>query len=350
MLGPSMLVPTPPSEGPRRPPAHAVRSRAASEAPPVLRSPLTLFVLCVGTFLASGLLLGTGELHASLAFWSSKAPRLWHLLLSFQPALWVTSVAVVWPEFSKARRSVWPSSGSRLRPGLVLCTVLMVLVACIPLLIQTLTNQAMLPANAEQTLAMPGFRFKLVAIGVVGVLVAAVHAFGILCVHAQLIDWRRRSAPGETVCSPSRLEKDTRRFLQLRSQVRLFLGFAATIIGIATLSTGALREVVNEGALTSADRFPASLAMAYGLHFSALLAAVYLPAQFTLNSIGELLAERLVTQSLGKRARWKEWTDEQRAVRTYLGLEDNALDVLRDGIAMLAPLMASLSSLLLSHG
>ncbi|XXF78175.1 hypothetical protein P2318_00015 [Myxococcaceae bacterium GXIMD 01537] len=340
-----MFVPRPQPNG--EPPPH---EEAAQAARSLLASPLALFILCVGTFIAAGLLLGAGSLKASLEFWTSREARLWHLLLSLQPALWVTSLAVAWPEFSRPERTVWPPRESRLRPGLVACTVLALLAASIPLFIQAITGRPLLPETAALDIGMPGFDAKLLATSILGVLAAGAHAFGILCVHAQLIDWRRRGSP-EAPEGASPLEEDTRRYLMLRSQLKLFLTCAAAIIGLATLSTGALRTLLN-GALgggKAPEAFPASLATAYGLHFSVLLATIYLPAQRTLYTVGAALADRLVTQSLGPRTRWREWQDEHRAVRVHLGMEDNALDILKDGVAVLAPLMASVSSLLL-HG
>jgi hypothetical protein len=44
---------------------------------------------------------------------------------------------------------------------------------------------------------------------------------------------------------------------------------------------------------------------------------------------------------------WKEWFDELQAVRAWLGLRDSALQELQQGLAVLAPLLASLSTLIL---
>ena len=92
-------------------------------------------------------------------------------------------------------------------------------------------------------------------------------------------------------------------------------------------------------------RFSAALVMAYGAFFSALLALVFLPAARTLTTVGEALADQLLEESLGTRKRWGEWMGERQAIRAWLGLEDNAMKVLQDSIAMLAPLVGSLSAL-----
>jgi hypothetical protein len=76
-----------------------------------------------------------------------------------------------------------------------------------------------------------------------------------------------------------------------------------------------------------------------------LLAIIYLPIRKTLNEVGQSLAEGLVRPSLGTRISWKQWGEEQKAVRTYLGLQGSGLQDLQQGLSVLAPLLASLSSL-----
>lgn len=332
--------------GQKQPVLHGVPTARKGTARSLLRSPLALFILSLLTFLAAGFLLGLGALEHSRAFWGSKDARLWHLLLALQPSLWLCSVAVAWRELSSFKLSLRPRRGSRHRLGLTVCTVLVLFMAAIPMLLPLYSGKSLLPENAAALTGMPHFDLKVFIVSGLGTLVATLHALGILCVYARLIDWRRGEAPASAEGRARRLKRDTRRYQQLRSQMRLFLGSAALIIGMAMLSTGALRNLLNHGPAGSTEVYPASLAMSYGLHFTALLAAIYLPAQRTLSAMGGRLADQLLSQSLGQRTRWKEWVDEQRAVRAHLGLEDNALAILKDGISVLAPLVASLSSLM----
>lgn len=343
-----MSTPKPESDGAgeKKPVLHEVAAeRPETVRSLLLRSPLALFILGLLTFLSSGVLLGIGSQQEYRVFWGSQGTRLWHLLLALQPALWLCSIAVVWREICSFKLSLWPGRKSRHRLGLALCTVLVLFTASLPMLIPLYIGRPLLPENSAALSGMPYFDIKIFIVSGLGTLAATLHSLGILCVHARLIDWQRRSMPASAEGLARRLKRDTRRYQQLRSQMRLFLGSAALIVGLAMLSTGSLRNLLNRASAPH-EVFPVSLAMAYGLHFTALLAAIYLPAQSTLNSIGGKLAEQLLAQSLGQRTRWKEWVDEQRAIRAHLGLEDNALALVKDGISVLAPLVASLSSLL----
>jgi hypothetical protein len=66
--------------------------------------------------------------------------------------------------------------------------------------------------------------------------------------------------------------------------------------------------------------------------------------------LGQGLAERLVRQSLDVDADWKQSFEEQRTASTYLGLQGSALQELQQGLTVLAPLLASISSLVLGSG
>jgi hypothetical protein len=66
--------------------------------------------------------------------------------------------------------------------------------------------------------------------------------------------------------------------------------------------------------------------------------------------VGQALAERLVWQSLGVNPTWKHRLEEQQAISIQLGLQGSALQDLQQGLAVLAPFLASISSLTLDLG
>jgi hypothetical protein len=47
---------------------------------------------------------------------------------------------------------------------------------------------------------------------------------------------------------------------------------------------------------------------------------------------------------------WTDWSQEQQAIRTWLGLQSTALQDFQQGLSVLAPLLASLSALALGAG
>jgi hypothetical protein len=87
--------------------------------------------------------------------------------------------------------------------------------------------------------------------------------------------------------------------------------------------------------------------MVFGIYYTWVLAIIYLPIRKSLTEVGQVLAEGLVRQSLVGRVTWKQWFEEQQAVRTYLGLHGSALQDIQQGLSVLAPLLASISSLAL---
>ncbi len=327
----SAPAPTPP---PQPGPALTVAPRPVA-AP--RGSPFLPFVVCAVTFFASAALLGGVSGPEATAFWTLPEARLWHLFVSLQPALWLSSFLVVWPDFRDARRTVLPQE-TRHRVGAALCFTLALAAAALPLTVQELTGTSLLPRESELATRMSGFFTKMTLMGVVGTVAAAVHAFGILCIHARLFELAHAPPTPD-------LEDEVREYQRLRSQLRRFLGYSAAIIGLATLSTGALRNLILDE--VPGTRFSPALVMAYGTFFSALLALIFVPAHRTLTAVGDGLAERLLHASLGTRERWSEWKDEHQAIRAHLGLEDSALKTLQDSIAVLAPLVGSLSALVL---
>ncbi len=80
------------------------------------------------------------------------------------------------------------------------------------------------------------------------------------------------------------------------------------------------------------------------------MASIYLPIRKTLVDVGESLSERLIQHSPGPRAPWKERSEAQQATHTYLRLQESALQELQQGLSVLAPLLAGISSRILSPG
>ncbi|MBJ6760772.1 hypothetical protein JGU66_08345 [Myxococcaceae bacterium JPH2] len=336
----SAPLPAPESPSPNEPLRlnEPLRPVTLSPVIPLRGPPFGSFLICVATFLVTAAFLGGLSGAEATAFWTLPEARLWHLFLAAQPVLWLASFLAVASDFRDPERSVLPRR-TPYRAGALACFALTLFAAALPIVIQLLTHTSLLPPEAAQATRMPGFLWKMPTLSAVGTAAATVHAFGILCVQARL--YELVTLPGSTT-SDARV----REYQRLREQLRRFLGYAAAIIGIATLSTGSLRNLIL-GEMPGA-RFSAALVMAYGAFFSALLALMFLPAARSLTAVGESLAEELLQASLGERRRWSDWMTERQAIRAYLGLEDNALKVLQDSIAVLAPIVGSLSALAFS--
>jgi len=307
----------------------------------IFRSPLSLVLLCALTFIAALFLLeGTGQ-----AFWRTRDTWLWHLIFAFQPVLYVTSIAVVFKDFKAGNSSVWPGTcGARL--AVVLCTALVVALIALPVVF-TRATQSPLHVQLDAITQMPDSVMKWVVLVTLATAVSALHLCGLFGAHIQLIGWLPEYLGQDEEPGPQNLDEDVRRYLRLRSQLQRFLGILAGINCVVILNAGSWSSLLEARSHVRAELAPPSFIIAYGLYFTALLACCYLPAHNTLTKVGDLLANRLVRQSISARTTWKEWSDEQQAVRTYLGLQGSALQELQQSIAVLSPFIASISTLAL---
>jgi hypothetical protein len=210
--------------------------------------------------------------------------------------------------------------------------------------------RSVLPENAEVLTRLPGFRTKTIILNLLGVVVLMLHTSGMFGVHAQLLARPRESPSRRGKPEAASLREDVLRYQHLRSRLERYLGFSATLIGLSLLNVGALRDLLNEAASPQPELLPADLVIAYGIYFTGLLAIIYLPAHKSLKELGQSLAERLVQHSLDVDADWKQSFAEQQTASAYLGLQSSALQELQQALTVLAPILASISSLVLGLG
>ncbi|MGZ3459635.1 MAG: hypothetical protein ACXU86_14165 [Archangium sp.] len=338
----------PPSPGPSRPgsPLSVWRDgRAAFSL--IFGSPLVFNIICALSFVAA-FLFQVGTDVRNLAFLDSRQPRLWHVVLTIQPALWVVSTFIIWSKF-RSHRLVWPGT-RRERMVVILCTAVTLIMGALPFVAQFITWRTSIPPNAMGLASMPEFRTTTLIMSIIGIVVAALHALSLFCVHVQLLGQLPESLSHGKEAGAGDLEEDVLRYLQLRSQSGRLLGLAGVIIGTSILSVGILRNLLNQVPPSRPELFPPEPVVSYGIYFTGLIASIYLPLRKTLADVGEALADRLLRQTLGANATWKERAEEQQAARTYLGLQESALQELQQGLSVLAPLLASLFSLVLGPG
>ena len=147
-------------------------------------------------------------------------------------------------------------------------------------------------------------------------------------------------------------EKDLRTYLTLRSDLQWLLGFLGAVIGLAVLASAALRQVVELYAHkhASANIPVAQGIIVYGLLLSLLLALIFLPTWATVQQAGVLLRDEVATlpaltsDALEDRVRKRDVVDE------LMGLRVSASTSFKAGVAILAPLIGSLATLLPGFG
>ncbi|AKJ00392.1 Hypothetical protein AA314_02018 [Archangium gephyra] len=302
-------------------------------------------IACVLTFVASLQFLLEGPGLNSLDILSARQTRLWHMLVAFEPTLWLASLLSVFGDF-KRNGAVWPGPG-RERLAVVFYAVFLFTMALLPTIVPLLARPSFLPANVDALTEVPHLQAKMFVLNCLGSVVSVMLACGMLSVHIQLVGRPLRNPSSAEETATESLEREVLRYQQLRAQLKRCLGFAGTIISVSILTVSAFNNVLTQAAPPQPDVLPSMAAMSFGIYFTGFLAIVYLPASKTLSEVGEALAAQLVRRSPGARATWKQWSEEQQAVRTYLGLEGSALQELQQGLALLSPFVASLSALIL---
>ena len=318
----------------------------------IFQSKLVVPLVCGLTFVASlQFLLGGPSLDSLdvLSALNTRPTKLWHLLVAFQPVLWLASLLSV---FGDARRNgpVWPGPRSE-RLAVGFHAVFIFTLALLPAIIAPLLlNPSVLPADVDALTEVPHLREKMFILNCLGSVVGVMLVCGMLSVHIQLIGQPLRTPSSGEETAEESLEGEVVRYQRLRAQLKRCLGFAGGVISAALLSISAFNNVLAQAIPTQPGVFPATATLGFGIYFTGFLALLYLPAAKTLSEAGEALAARLVRRSPGARATWKQWSEEQRAVRTWLGLEGSPLQELQQGLALLSPFIASLSTLLFGTG
>ena len=318
------------------------RDRGPSVFSLLFRSPLSFFVLCSLTFMATLLLLGGASLD-TLTLWDSRQTRLWNMLLALHPTVWVASLLIVSGDLA-GHHPVWPRRWrGRLTAGL--CTLLILGMTAVPIMIQFIIPPFPSSVNTELVTGIPAYRAKMFLLNLCGTVIGTLHACGMFSVHVQLIGCLSEYRARPEATGVEELEQDVLHYQRLRSQLKRFLTVSAAIIGLTIVGASVFRGLLLAAYPSLPEVFPASTLMSFGLYLTGLLASVYLPAHKTLTDVGQMLTDRLLQRSLGPRSTWKQWLQEQQAIQTYLGLQGSALQELQQVLTLLTPFLASLSSL-----
>lgn len=314
----------------------------------IFRSPLVISLIGFLTFVTS-LFAVFNAGRQGLAPLHLRQDTLWHMLAALALTTWVTTIVIVLGDFNR-NRSAWPRT-RREWMGVALYVSLTIPMHALPLLSQhyawkeePLVHAAVLRLEPHPSLT------KSLLINLLGLTNAALLTLGVVSVTVQLLarlpEYRRREEqhPSEN------LDEDVRWYQECRSRLRWFLNLIAFVIGISVLAMGAFRNLLNLSNLGSGAVFPIAPVIGYGLYYTGLIGGIYLSVDRILKDVGRTLTTRLVHQSLGEHATWKQRAEEQQAARTYLELQKSALQEFQQGLTVLSPLLASISSLILSPG
>ena len=154
-------------------------------------------------------------------------------------------------------------------------------------------------------------------------------------------------------------------YLHLRSDLERLLGFLGAVIGLAVLTVAALRQVVVQEYNHSVLRkqvlvhhklvrqpwnFPPEVLILYGLVLTVIVALVYLPTWVTMQQTGSLLRDGVAPFPEPTSDRFEAQLQKRAALDDLLGLRVSAATSFKAGVAILSPLLASLTPLLTKLG
>jgi hypothetical protein len=200
---------------------------------------------------------------------------------------------------------------------------------------------------------MPGHEWKVHLLTAVGVLVGLFAAWGIWLTHAKLTELADRLDRKEVSREGARHD-----FLIHQGRLKRFLGALGVILGLLVLATAAQRQTVlaydHQVHCTPTCRkdfqpvdYGYQLVLVYGLFFSILIAAVYLPTHLSLTNVGNQIRDEFFADVPPSAPEWQERTANREKLGSLLELDVGPLGRLKASAAILTPLISGLTGLLL---
>lgn len=247
---------------------------------------------------------------------------LWTSLIAAQTMLWTLAL----PPLALMARRHWTSRPDAFARGDVFfaAVLLVLLLAAIPV-------GSYVAGNGPPEFLSHGTTKVRVLTGI-AVLVSVVAAVSIWLIRAKLEWLREQNATKENLQT----------YLRLRADLDRVLGYLGTVVGLAVLSSAGMRRVIQD--VGSTGSFHAESVVAYGLALSLILALIYLPTYLVAQAVGTNLRDELAPFPEPKRL--VEGLEERRKLDEALGLTVSAIASFRAGVAILAPLLGGLTSLL----
>jgi hypothetical protein len=137
-------------------------------------------------------------------------------------------------------------------------------------------------------------------------------------------------------------EETIRRLADLRTLLHRLLAILATTVSTVTLATGALRVALL--ATPHPPSYPISAPLLLGLALSVVVAASYLPAAVQLQDTCSEFADKVVPVPSNELS--ETWAEDRQRVEKLLPTGDGAKDAVSTSLAIVAPVVTSLSGVL----
>jgi hypothetical protein len=248
---------------------------------------------------------------------------LWVALMCAQTGLWALALAWLLPSVRQLRRLY----GRANRREIVVSTAIILALIVSLTVVGPLINSR--PDYVRHHSVKLGF------LTLVGALVGLVAAQGIWLVRGGLT-----AVAGEAV-----REQALESFRSLQGELQRFLGTLGAILGLLVLATAAQRHAVLDYAPRTDYDF--ELVLVYGLFFSILIAAIYLPTHLTLVAVGGGLRDSFFPPLPPSAPEWEERMRQREHFGQMLQLDVGPFGRLSASAAILTPLIGSLIALVL---
>lgn len=246
---------------------------------------------------------------------------LWAALMCAQTGLWALALGWLAPSVRRLHRLYGDANRQETVVSTAIILVVIVLLAVVA------------PLFSSRPDYVPHHTVKLGFLTLVGALVGLVAAEGIWLVRGGLASVARDGVS----------ERALERFQFLQSELRRFLGTLGAILGLLVLATAAQRHAVLDYAPNANYDF--ELVLVYGLFFSILIGAIYLPAHLTLMAVGDRLRDSFFPALAPAAAEWEERTRRREQFGRMLELDVGPFGRLSANAAILTPLIGSLIAL-----
>jgi hypothetical protein len=254
---------------------------------------------------------------------SSGAFVLWAALVATQSMLWTLASGPLVGAFVRHWRATGIDATAR-RDVVLAALMLAILVAAVPFTSFVVGRpEEVIPHAHVKTYLLTAITF-VVALGAAG---------SIWLIRARL----ERLGTDAT-------KENLRTYLALRSELDRHLAYLGGVVGLAVLSSAVLRSVLAE----TNTAYPPEAVILYGIALSLIVALVFVPTYLAAQAVGGKIRDGIAP--LPDRGPFADGLAERRKLEDVLGLTVSASASFRAAVAIFAPLLGSLTSLVPNLG
>jgi hypothetical protein len=280
----------------------------------------------------AGLGLGVLAIYVDVASWDEPTRKFarsgafvfWVALLSLQTMVWTLALPLLVATFRRHWRQRAPGSAHReVVPSAVVLALLVGALVVVPRVTGKLPS------------FIPYHHLKIDTLTGLALVVGLIAAMSM---------WLIRGRAEALAEKDSFVKADVEKYLTLRTDLEWLLVFLGGVIGLAVLSSAALRHLAL--IYDQTIDFPAESVVLYGLVLSLLVALTYVPTFTTLHGVGQRIRDSAAPLPGPEDTEIDRKVAKRKTLDELLGLKVSASASFRAGVAILSPLLGALTSLL----